>query len=343
MDQPVVSPGALDEEVAAALQAALQAAHRVHGATSPNPPVGAAILDSRGALVGVGGTQPVGGPHAEVMALSQAGEQARGGTAVVTLEPCNHLGRTGPCSHALLKAGISRVFYVHPDPDEQASGGARYLRDKGVAVTRIDTHSPDLVPWLSSLKLGRPHVTLKFAQTLDGFTAATDGSSQWITGEPARRQVHEDRQHRDAIIIGTGTALADNPSLTARKADGVLFANQPRRVVIGARELPAEQVPNLHALGFEQYPEISGALAALWDSGARDVLVEGGAALASAFVAADLVDAIQAYIAPTLLGQGRGVLAQAVGGTLADAARFELAEVSRLGSDVLLELRRKVA
>lgn len=339
----MVSPEALDADVSRALQAALSAARRVHGITSPNPPVGAAILDSRGLLIGTGGTQQVGGPHAEVMALAQAGEQARGGTAVVTLEPCNHLGRTGPCSHALLTAGIGRVFYVHPDPNEQASGGAQYLRDNGLEVTRIDTSSPDLLPWLSSLKLGRPHVTLKFAQTLDGFTAATDGSSQWITGGEARRRVHEDRQHRDAIIIGTGTALADNPSLTARRDDGSLFDHQPRRVVIGSRRVTAEQAPKLHALGYEQYPEISGALAALWDSGARDVLVEGGAALASSFITENLVDAIQAYIAPTLLGQGRSVLAQAVAGTLSDAARFELVEVYRLGSDVLLELNRKVA
>ena len=184
-------------------------------------------------------------------------------------------------------------------------------------------------------------MTLKFAQTLDGFTAAPDGTSQWITGEQARRNVHEDRRRRDAIIIGTGTALADNPSLTARTVTGELHPEQPRRVVIGRREIPVAAAPNLHRLGFVRYPEISAALSALWEEGARDVLVEGGAGLASAFLAADLVDAVHAYVAPTLLGAGRGVLAQAVGDSLVDAARFSFDSVTRLGDDVFYEMTRK--
>ncbi|AKK08867.1 bifunctional diaminohydroxyphosphoribosylaminopyrimidine deaminase/5-amino-6-(5-phosphoribosylamino)uracil reductase RibD [Corynebacterium testudinoris] len=317
--------------VEVALRAALQAGAAVHGTTSPNPPVGAAILSADGQLVGVGGTQPAGGPHAEVMALRAAGDQARGGMAVVTLEPCNHTGRTGPCSQALVEAGVAYVRYLHSDPNAAASGGADYLRAHGVDVQQLPDEAPDLAPWLAAVRMSRPHVTLKFAQTLDGFTAAEDGSSQWITGEEARRHVHADRRRRDAIIIGTGTAVADNPSLTARLDDGL--THQPRRVIIGTRDL---QRP-----GFEQYPGITQALAALWETGARDILVEGGASLASSFLEAGVVDAVQAYLAPTLLGDGRGVLARAVGPTLADAIAFDLDNVIRLGDDVLLEMTRR--
>lgn len=328
------------EHLDVALQAALAAGADVRGTTSPNPPVGAAILSAEGDLVGVGGTQPAGQAHAEIIALSKAGEKARGGTAFVTLEPCNHTGRTGPCAQALIDAGVAKVYYLNDDPDEQATGGAQHLRASGIEVTRLDVEVPDLKPWLASVRKGRPHVTLKFAQTLDGHTAALDGTSQWITGEPARRHVHEDRRRRDAIIIGTGTALADNPSLTARLEDGTEYPQQPRRVVIGSRDLSGQAV-NLHRLGFEQYEEILPALAALWEAGARDILVEGGAALASSMMEAGVVDVIQAYIAPTLLGQGRGVLDRAIGTTLASAATFQLDSVTRLGEDVLLEMTRK--
>lgn len=332
--------GAIQQALAAAISAAAQ----VRGTTSPNPPVGAVILDVDGHIVGVGGTQPAGGAHAEVQALNQAGPRARGGTAVTTLEPCNHTGRTGPCSHALYEAGVTQLYYVHPDPTGQASGGAEYLRQQGVRVEQIlDRVGPvaDLVPWLRATELGRPHVTLKFAQTLDGFTAARDGSSQWITGDIARDHVHQDRRRRDAIIIGTGTALADNPSLTARDEVGEPYPEQPRRVVIGTRDIDAGASPNLHRLGFAHYPDISGALEELWEQGARDVLVEGGASLAEGFLKAGLVDAVQAYIAPKLLGEGRGVLAGPVAQTLSDAAEFELQQVTRLAGDVLLELKSK--
>lgn len=335
---------ALPEAIREALDTAIDAAGAVRGTTSPNPPVGAVILDVKDRIVGVGGTQPTGGEHAEVQALKQAGLRARGGTAVTTLEPCNHTGRTGPCSRALWEAGVTQLYYVHPDPNGQAGGGAEYLRQQGLRVVEIlEQVGPvaDLTPWLRATELGRPHVTLKFAQTLDGFTAARDGSSQWITGEAARNHVHHDRRRRDAIIIGTGTALADNPSLTARDAAGELYPEQPRRVVIGTRELGAGDSPNLHRLGFTRYPDIAGALAKLWEEGARDVLVEGGAGLAEGFLKAGLVDAVQAYIAPKFLGEGRGVLAGPVAETLSDAAEFELQQMTRLAGDVLLELKSK--
>ncbi|WJZ17970.1 bifunctional diaminohydroxyphosphoribosylaminopyrimidine deaminase/5-amino-6-(5-phosphoribosylamino)uracil reductase RibD [Corynebacterium guangdongense] len=327
-------PGDMD----GALAAAIAAGDEVHGTTSPNPPVGAAILSADGELVGVGGTQPPGGPHAEVVALAMAGAAARGGTAVVTLEPCNHTGRTGPCSHALADAGIAAVHYVNPDPNPEATGGAQYLAQRGVEVSRIEARTRALDAWLGATRLGRPHVTLKFAQSLDGFTAAVDGSSQWITGEDARADVHRDRLTRDAIIIGTGTALADDPSLTARIGVDVPAERQPRRVVVGSRDVSAA-AGNLVRLGYEQYPTLAEALDALWETGARDVLIEGGASLAASAIEAGLVDAVRAYIAPVILGDGRGVLHGWSASTLVNAPRFELGDVTTFGADVLLELR----
>ncbi|MCF4006578.1 bifunctional diaminohydroxyphosphoribosylaminopyrimidine deaminase/5-amino-6-(5-phosphoribosylamino)uracil reductase RibD [Corynebacterium uropygiale] len=324
--------------VMAALEAAIAASEQVVGTTSPNPPVGAAILSAEGELVGVGATQPPGGPHAEVMALRAAGERARGGTAVVTLEPCHHVGRTGPCSHALLGAGIRTLYYAHEDATPPAAGGAEWLRQQGMEVHRLDVEVPTLRPWLRAMALGRPHVTLKCAQTLDGFTAAPDGTSQWITGLEARAWVHRDRARRDAIIIGTGTALADNPSLTARTPEGELLERQPRRVVIGRRSLDPERTSNLHRLGFEQYDSPAAALAALWEEGARDVLVDGGAGLLTSFLEEGLADALQVYVAPLLLGEGRGTLCRPLARTLAEATRLHQRSLHQVGEDILWEL-----
>ena len=322
-----------------AISAAIAAGESVRGTTSPNPPVGCALVSASGELIATGATSPAGGPHAEINALRQAGARARGATAVVTLEPCNHTGRTGPCARALVEAGVKRVVYFTADPNEAAAGGAAYLRDHGVEVDFQPVRVAALQPWLRSVRHGRPSVTLKFASTLDGFTAAADGTSRWITGEAAREQVHEDRAKIDAIIVGTGTAIADDPSLTARFPDGTLRQHQPRRVVIGSREVPDG---NLSRLGFEQHAAPHEALDALWDTGARDVLVEGGATLAASFLELDLVDTVQAYIAPALLGAGRGVLDRAIAGTIADAYRFRTTAVRPLGNDVLIEMERDV-
>lgn len=325
-------------DILSALDLAADASDKVRGTTSPNPPVGAVILDARGEVAGIGATQPPGGAHAEVMALAAAGERAQGGTAVVTLEPCNHTGRTGPCSQALIHAGIARVYYANPDPFPQAAGGADRLREAGVEAHLLNEPVPALMPWLRATVLGRPHVTLKFAGTLDGFAAATDGTSQWITGEQARAFVHADRAQRDAIIVGTGTALADNPSLTARGPNG-LYNHQPRRVVVGGRQVPDGS--NLNQLGFEQYPGINDALESLWQTGCRDVLLEGGPTLATAMLRAGLVDAIQAYIAPALLGAGRSVLSWDGETTISDIRRFNTTAVRQLGDDVLIDMTRK--
>ena len=323
--------------LANAVSAAIAAGDAVRGTTSPNPPVGCAIVTASGEVIATGGTSPAGGPHAEVNALREAGPRTKGATAVVTLEPCNHTGRTGPCTQALVDAGIARVVYLTADPFEPASGGADWLRTHGLDVALLHTRVEALQPWLRSVRNNRPSVTLKFASTLDGFTAAADKTSKWITCDEARAAVHADRTKRYAIVIGTGTALADNPSLTARHSDGALYEHQPRRVVVGKRAVPSG---NLTELGFEQYDTPQAALTALWDSGARDVLVEGGATLAASFLELDLVDAVQAYIAPALLGAGRGVLDREIAGTIGDAKRFRTTDVRRIGNDVLMEMEK---
>ena len=343
---------AMDESPLAAhiLNAALAAAHKagdtVRGSTSPNPPVGAVLVTATGEICGIGATEPPGGRHAEIVALEHAGAAARGAHAVVTLEPCNHFGRTGPCAQALIDAGVASVHYVHADPNAIAAGGAEKLRAAGIPVFHLgaagpnegEIHNDELRPWLHATAMGRVHVTVKFAQSVDGFSAAIDGSSQWITGTAAR--VHLDRSKRDAIIIGTGTALADNPSLTARytteAGDTAWYQQQPQRVVIGASDLT--ECSNLQRLGYAQYPDIPTALTALWEQGCRDVLVEGGPKLLSAFVAQGYADAVQAYIAPLLLGQGRSVLESAVGESLAEGMRLQISDVEILGGDVLLTM-----
>ncbi|AWB84065.1 bifunctional diaminohydroxyphosphoribosylaminopyrimidine deaminase/5-amino-6-(5-phosphoribosylamino)uracil reductase RibD [Corynebacterium liangguodongii] len=317
---------------------ALRAGESVRGTTSPNPPVGCALYRPDGALIATGATSPAGGPHAEVNALRRAGSAARGAIAVVTLEPCNHTGRTGPCAEALAEAGVVEVIYLTEDPNPLAAGGADYLRSRGIEATFAPRRVKALDPWLSSVRHGRVSVTVKFAASIDGFTAAPDGTSQWITGPAAREHVHADRAARDAIVIGTGTAIADNPSLTARLPDGTLRRHQPRRVVVGTRDVPAG---NLSRLGYERYGTPEEALEALWDTGARDVLVEGGASLAASFIELGVVDRVQAYLAPLLLGGGTGVLARALAPSLSAAPRYQLVDTATLGEDVLIEMEKE--
>ncbi|MGP3955000.1 bifunctional diaminohydroxyphosphoribosylaminopyrimidine deaminase/5-amino-6-(5-phosphoribosylamino)uracil reductase RibD [Nonomuraea sp. 3N208] len=219
----------IPERDAAHMARAVELAGHGHGTTSPNPVVGCVVLDAAGAVAGEGFHAYAGGPHAEVVALAQAGERARGGTAYVTLEPCDHTGRTGPCSAALLDAGVARVVVAVADPNPKAAGGAVRLRAAGVAVTMgVLTGAAERVneEWLTYARLGRSHVTWKFAATLDGRSAAEDGTSQWITSPEARADVHRWRAASDAIVAGIGTVLSDDPRLTARPAaDPRLAAN----------------------------------------------------------------------------------------------------------------------
>lgn len=314
---------------------------RAQGRTSPNPPVGAVVLDADGHIVGEGATAPAGGPHAEVTALEAAGAGARGGTLVVTLEPCDHTGRTGPCTAAILAAGIATVVVAVEDPTDEASGGAAHLRADGVeVVTGFETSEAAagaLAPWLHAVRTGRPFVTWKFGATLDGRVAAADRSSRWITGAAARRDVHALRGRVDAVVVGSGTVLVDDPQLTVRDDDGVAAEHQPLRVVLDRRHRVPDSARVLDdaaetVLLDTAVPRF--ALKALYDRGVRHVLVEGGPTIAGAFVEARLVDEVVGYLAPLLLGSGPSLLADAGVDTLADAVTLAIDSVERVGEDL---------
>ncbi len=328
--------------IVAAMRQAVEHSLAVKGATYPNPPVGAVILDSAGNVAGVGATQPAGAAHAEVLALRAAGERACGGTAVVTLEPCSHHGRTPPCVDALLDAGVAAVVYAVADPNPVAAGGAGRLHAAGVAVTAgvaaEEVAAGPLREWLHKQHTGFPHVTWKFATSIDGRSAAADGSSQWITSEAARADLHRRRAAADAIVVGTGTVFADNPGLTARLPDGTLAAQQPLRVVVGQRDIPPDSVvlsqdsPTL-LLHTRDPREVLRVLA-----DRTDVLLEGGPTLAGAFLRAGAVHRILAYVAPMLLG-GPVTAVDDVGvATIAGALRWRYDGVEQIGPDLLLSL-----
>lgn len=334
---PGVSGPAVSAAELAAMRVALAASARVLGATSPNPPVGAVVLDAEGSVAGTGATAPPGGPHAEVQALQQAGHRARGGTAVVTLEPCRHTGRTGPCTQALLAAGVKRVLVACPDPTALAGGGAGELRAAGVdvvtGVLEDEVARGPLEAWLAVQRTGRPYVTWKYAATLDGRSAAADGSSRWITGEPARADVHRLRGEVDAVLVGVGTVLADDPELTVRPDPG----RQPLRVVLD-RSGRTPAAARVHpALVLDTPP--AQALGQLKERGVVSVLLEGGPTLAGAFVRDGLVDRVVGYVAPALLGEGPAALAGAGVGNIANAVRLRLDDVTTFGDDVRLTLR----
>ena len=329
-------------QIVAAMGLAVEQSQTVKGGTYPNPPVGAVILGPDGEIAGLGATEPAGGAHAEVVALREAGDRAGGGTAVVTLEPCNHQGRTGPCVDALLAAGVAAVVYAVADPNPVAAGGADRLQAAGVAVSgglcAAEVASGPLREWLHKQRTGLPHVTWKFATSVDGRSAAADGSSQWITSEAARADLHRRRAAADAIVVGTGTVFADNPTLTARLPGGAVAPQQPLRVVVGERQIPPESnVCNGDSptvmLRTRDPHEVIRALA-----DRTDVLVEGGPTLAGAFLRAGVVDRILAYVAPILLG-GPVTAVDDVGvASIANALRWHYDGVERIGPDLLISL-----
>lgn len=325
-----------------AMARALEVAAR--GPRGRNPQVGAVILSPDGEPIAEGWHRGVGSAHAEVDALSHLPEgAARGATAVVTLEPCNHTGHTGPCSEALLDAGIARVVYAVDDPGVASGGGAERLAQAGVDVVPHVLHDEAaafLDSWITSFRLGRPHVTVKWAQSLDGRAAAADGTSQWITGPDSRADVHRHRAEADAILVGTGTALFDDPALTAR-VDGELAARQPVPVVIGARALPRDARLRRHPRGLLEYDtrDLSSVLSDLRDRGLHRVFVEGGPTLASAFLETGLADRILVYVAPVLLGGDRLATTDIGVPTIRDARRLRIDHVERLGDDTLYDAR----
>lgn len=318
-----------------ALALATSVGHRTH----PNPRVGAVILDVEGRHVAEGFHSGAGHPHAEVEALRVAGGAARGGTAVVTLEPCNHHGRTGPCTEALREAGVVRVVFAQSDPNPAAGGGARALEAAGLDVEGgiLQAEARGLNPlWSLAMERRRPYVTWKVASTADGRVAAPDGTSRWITGPAARAEVHELRAGVDAVMVGTGTVVADDPQLTARAEGGTLLEHQPLRVVVGKRPLDgSSRVADSSAETVHLRTHSPGEVVeTLFDRDVHHVLLEGGPTLAAAFVRAGFVDAAVGYVAPALLGDGLSMLSPIGATTLSDAVRFTFSDVRLVGDDI---------
>lgn len=317
------------------MRRAIELGQAVRRRTPPNPWVGAVITNSDGAVVGEGATEPPGGRHAEIVALEMAASAARGGTLYVTLEPCSHHGRTGPCVEAVIAAGLRAVVIGVIDPDERVAGnGVSALRGAGIDVTVLNDASIRelLAPYLHHRRTGRPLVVAKVAATLDGAIAMEDGSSQWITSESARYDGHELRADSQVVIVGAGTVRADNPTLTARLADGVV---EPRRIVLGsipegAKVLPAESFSG----------DLGELLGRLGEEGVLQVLLEGGPGVIGPALDAGLVDRVVWYAAPAFAGleTARPALASLRTSTLENLRRGQIVSVRTVGQDVRIEV-----
>jgi len=317
------------------MRAAIAAAATVRTSTAPNPWVGAVVVSGDGTIVARGATQPPGGLHAERVALAAAGEAACGATLVCTLEPCSHHGRTPPCVDEIVAAGIARVVVGVEDPDHHVAGaGIAALRAAGIDVTvgvEAAAVSEQLAPYLTHRRTGRPYVVLKLAATVDGRTAAPDGTSQWITGPEARADAHRLRAESGAVLVGAATVRADDPSLTVRHVDG----RDPLRVVLGRAPEGARIHPCLERSG-----ELGAVLDELGGRGVLQLLVEGGATVAHAFHTAGLVDRCVVYLAPAVFGgdDAVGLFRGAGVPTIDVLRRGRFVSVSRLGDDVRLDL-----
>ena len=340
-----------------ALVLAVELAAKGAGAALPNPVVGCVLLSPGGEIVGRGWHRRAGGPHAEIEALNDAGGAARGATAVVTLEPCNHTGRTGPCSQALIAAGVAKVIVPIRDPWPTAAGGIETLRASGIEVVEVATDS-DIVAaaadvnrvWLTATSKRRAFVTFKAGMTIDARMAAADGTSRWITSPESRADVHRLRGEVDTMMVGVGTVLADDPLLTVRDADGNLVGRQPLRVVIDSpgrtpsdakvRNDDAETlIATAAEFGNGHRVDVATVLTELYRRGRRHVLLEGGPRLATSMLDAGLIDEVLVYVAPLLLGAGRSLLDGSAVNTLTAAHQAELMAVDRFGPDVRLRYR----
>jgi diaminohydroxyphosphoribosylaminopyrimidine deaminase/5-amino-6-(5-phosphoribosylamino)uracil reductase len=308
-----------------------------------NPRVGCVLVDEKGSVVAEGWHRGAGTSHAEIDALKKV-ESAAGLTAVVTLEPCNHTGRTGPCAEALIEAGIARVVYAVSDPGALSGGGAERLRSAGIEVIEgvLAAAGEALIEhWLTAERRGLPWVTAKWGSSLDGKVAAADGTSQWITSVESRNFIHEKRSENDIIVVGTGTAIADDPSLTARTPNGDLYENQPKPVVIGKRTIADGAALYCHPRGFEnKQGELKEILAELYAAGARRVFLEGGPTLVGSFISQGLVDEFIVCIAPILLGGNNSAMADVGVSTMSEAVGLRVIERQVLGEDTVLTLRK---
>jgi len=333
-----------------ALRRALALAEQAVGLTDPNPRVGCVLLSADGRELGAGHTQAAGQAHAEVMALRDAaarGHDVRGATAVVTLEPCSHHGRTPPCCDALIAAGIARVVVAVEDPNPQVAGqGLARLRAAGLQVDVADADvaavSRELnIGFFSRMQRGRPFVRLKSAVSLDGRSALPDGRSQWITGEAARTDGHAWRRRAGAVLTGIGTVLADDPRLDVRL---VPTARQPLRIVLDPRgRMPASarilQPPGEARVIGSGRVDLAALMTALGDQGINELHVEAGPGLSGAFLDAGLVDELLIYQAPLLIGAGRPLAELAALSGLDAARRWRLIEATPVGQDLRLRLR----
>ena len=352
------------------MQRALALARQALGTTSPNPAVGA-VLVKNGQVVGEGHTQPPGQPHAEIIALRQAGERARGATLYVTLEPCRHRGRTSPCASAIVAAGIAEVHMAALDPNPLVNGkGRRELEEADIRTVMGEQEEAAKrlnEAYFTFIRTGLPFVVTKFAASLDGKIATRTGDARWITGEAAQRRAQELRATYDAVMVGVGTVLADDPRLTARDEDDRALACQPLRVIvdssgrtpIGARlfqepgqlliagaRVPVRRAGALERAGAEvlQLPAEDGSVdlrALLGTLGQREVtvvLAEGGGQLLGSLFDQGLVDKVVAFLAPVIIGGAAAVSAVAGTGsaTIAEALRLRDVEVERVGEDLMV-------
>lgn len=327
-----------------AMRRALELAATPGVPLGPNPRVGCVLLRPDGTELAEGHHRGAGTPHAEAAALTEAGEEARGSTAVVTLEPCDHTGRTGPCSRALVEAGVARVVFAQPDPNPVARGGTETLRAAGTDVAAgLLEHEARAVnrAWTFAMEHGRPFVTWKLATTLDGRSAAADGTSRWISSRPARVDSHRLRAQCDVVLVGTGTVAVDDPQLTVRDEYDEPLPHQPLRAVMGLRDLdPHRRVLDAQAETVRLLTrDPHEALATLHARDRQHVFLEGGPQLAGAFLTAGLVDEVVVYVAPMLLGAGTASVADLGIGTIADARHLRITDVTTLGQGAETNVR----
>ena len=337
-------PGNLPEEAMTskfdgAMRRAISLSELALGLTSPNPIVGAVVAEENGQIIAEGFHKKSGSEHAEIAALNAAGNRARGATLVVTLEPCNHSGKTPPCTDSIIAAGIKRVVFSVADPNQLAAGGAKKLRDSGIEV--ISDVLKDEVAfsnraWLKKIRSGAPFISLKLAMSVDGKIAAPDGTSKWITSEESRRDVARLRSECDAIVTGSGTVLADNPSLTVRGISRLTGDFTPTRIILGQREIPgnfkifddAAETIHLRSRNLSELVELS--TSRNWNR----LLIEAGPELSSAFIKSGLVDEVIIYQAPILLGGPKSALDDIGVTNLNSQVRFKITEITRIPGDV---------
>lgn len=314
---------------------AIELSKRGFGRTFPNPIVGAVIVSTSGEVIGEG--FHAGGDHAEVVALSDSagrGISTVGSTIFVSLEPCNHTGKRPPCTKAILDAGIAKVIYAVTDPNPVAMGGGEFLRSHGVEVISHilkDESAFENRAWLHKIKKNRPYITWKIASTFDGFTAALDGTSEWITSEKSREAVQKMRAESDAILVGTGTALIDNPSLIPRED-----VRRPLRIVMGERKIPADSKlfdGNAETLILPSR-DIELFIEKVNEIGLNSIFMETGATLGTAFLNAGLVDEIRWFQAPILLGTGKRAVGDLHVKTLSEGLNYAIFKSEMIGTDI---------